>query len=424
MTTEIDIPTQRKKLYVRGLSGLSNLGNTCYMNSILQCLSALDIFRVFVSDQTNFYSRLNANVANKLASIKRKHLSLPDNHPVPLKREMIKENYDDSLIVALSRLLTEMWKHNVEVTPRQFKKKIGESNEIFKGFSQNDSQEVLNLILDTIHEEIKAEVLVTFRNVPESVEQYLQVKKQCTEKANDEMLTIEDKQKYLDYLKKYTALHRDDMIVADAYAYWKNFIHKSHSIITDLFTGLFYSKITCTSCNAISGAFEPFTILSLQTKESGDTTLEESFDSFVKEELLCDDNQYFCCECKKKVDATKKMYIWSLPNILIIQLKRFKNNGMITSKTNSKVVFPIDNFDIKNYLSELYPTNNTTYNLVAVSEHRGSCNFGHYVAYCKNEINKLWYEFNDEDVFHVPYKDLEGEIITKNAYILFYKRII
>jgi len=165
-------------------------------------------------------------------------------------------------------------------------------------------------------------------------------------------------------------------------------------------------------------------MLSLPTKEDGETTLEESLNSFVKEELLTGDNKYSCSECKKKVDANKKMHIWSPPNILIVQLKRFKNDSWRTTKTSSKVVFPIKNMDIKNYLSDLHTVEKTTYDLVAISEHRGSCNSGHYVAYCKNDINDKWYEFNDDDIFHVPYDDLDKEIITKNAYILFYVRNI
>ena len=41
---------------VRGLSGLNNIGNTCYMNAALQCLSASNLFvgflikKKFVSD--------------------------------------------------------------------------------------------------------------------------------------------------------------------------------------------------------------------------------------------------------------------------------------------------------------------------------------------------------------------------------------
>jgi ubiquitin carboxyl-terminal hydrolase 20/33 len=123
------------------------------------------------------------------------------------------------------------------------------------------------------------------------------------------------------------------------------------------------------------------------------------------------------------------MQIWSPPNILIIQLKRFKNENIYGNmyrpvKTSSKVIFPIENMDIKNYTSDIFPVNNTIYDLISISEHRGTCDFGHYVAYSKNSINDEWYEFNDNDVFRVPKNELEKELITKNAYLLFYVRKI
>lgn len=415
-----DIAVQRKELYVRGLSGLKNMGNTCYMNSIIQCLSAISIFRTYVVKTDHFWDRLQHNVLNKLGDEKRKKESIPEDITVKISRGISDKVCQNSLIMKLSELLNGMWKQNAEITPNNFKKIVGNYCSTFNGYNQNDSQELLSLVLDTIHEEIKTEVLVKFQNIPDGVTNYLQVETECTEKANDESLPIEERQKYLNYLHQYTFRHRNDSIIANAYVYWRNYITKSHSIISDLFTGLFYSKITCTSCNAITGAFEPFTVLSLQTKESGETTLEESLDSFVKEELLCGSDQYYCAECKKKVDAVKKMHIWSPPNVLIIQLKRFKSVGQVQTKTTSRVAFPICDLDVKNYLSDLHNVNKTTYDLIGISEHRGSCNFGHYVAYCKNDINNKWYEFNDEDVFHIPYADLEGEVITKNAYILFY----
>ena len=49
-----DVTFQRKELYVRGLSGLKNMGNTCYMNSIIQCLSSISIFRTYIINIDNF----------------------------------------------------------------------------------------------------------------------------------------------------------------------------------------------------------------------------------------------------------------------------------------------------------------------------------------------------------------------------------
>ena len=58
------------------------------------------------------------------------------------------------------------------------------------------------------------------------------------------------------------------------------------------------------------------------------------------------------------------------------------------------------------------------YELIGVIEHRGGMGGGHYTAKCKNEITKKWYNFDDE---HVT-EETEQNILSNNAYILFYKR--
>ncbi|QKF93826.1 peptidase C19 ubiquitin carboxyl-terminal hydrolase [Fadolivirus algeromassiliense] len=417
------VEDERSKLIVRGLSGLKNQGNTCYMNSIIQCISNLNPFRSWLMKE-KFVEKMTMNVIDKLADEKRKKENISDDISVKIKRTQIDDVCKTTIVYRLAELLKTMWSQNATVTPKSFKHVVGQQCELFRGFSQNDSQELLNLVLDRVHEETKSEVVVSFKNIQPSVLQYVQVQKECTEKINNIELDITEREKFLTYLSEYRKNHIDDAIITEAYLYWKNYIRKSHSIITDLFTGLFFSKITCSECNTVTGSFEPFTILSVPTKEDGETTLDESISQFSKEEILTGDNQYHCNECKKKVNAVKRMYIWEPPNIMIIQLKRFKNDSWRTTKTSSKVVFPIDNLDIKQHLSDLHPVNNTEYDLWAISEHRGTCNYGHYVAYCKNGINNKWYEFNDDDIVHVPNDDLAKEVITKNAYILFYVRKI
>lgn len=69
--------------------------------------------------------------------------------------------------------------------------------------------------------------------------------------------------------------------------------------------------------------------LSVPIKESKDrqnpsfTTLQECLQEFSKEEILDKDNKWFCERCKLNQPCRKKIDIWKLPSILIIQLKRF-----------------------------------------------------------------------------------------------------
>jgi ubiquitin C-terminal hydrolase len=140
----------------------------------------------------------------------------------------------------------------------------------------------------------------------------------------------------------------------------------------------------------------------------------DCFKNFVKLEKLEDNNEWYCPECKKHQKATKKMEIYTSPHILIIHLKRFKNN----SKIDTVVDFPIEGLDISQYVISNVGGLPLVYDLFAISNHYGSMGFGHYTAFAKNPLNNRWYEFDDS---HVSEKR-ESELINSSAYVLFYRR--
>jgi ubiquitin carboxyl-terminal hydrolase 20/33 len=154
---------------------------------------------------------------------------------------------------------------------------------------------------------------------------------------------------------------------------------------------------------------------------STDPTIEECLDGFTKSEHLVGDNQYSCDICRKKTDAEKKTFIWNTPERLIIHLKRFKNDGVHTMKVNTFISYPITDLSLSNNMAP-YAKKDIKYDLYGVVHHSGNLMGGHYIAYTKNPINNLWYEFNDDDVVYVEPKEVDSEVISKGAYILFYKK--
>jgi ubiquitin C-terminal hydrolase len=345
---------------------------------------------------------------------------------ISLPKKWVDEKCKDTIVFSLYELFNSIWEGNGKIRPVTFKKIIGTINDTFSGVDQNDSQELLNLILDKIHEDVKYEVAVKFNKLPGCLIEYMNCSSQYTQFINDPSKTEIQKTNITSEFKNYMKTNRDGKIMFDAYTYWVGYIKNSYSIITELFTGLFCSQITCSVCHTSSYSFEPFTMLSLETKDTGEESLNDCLENFSREELLSGENQYSCDTCKTKENAIKKIYIWELPAILIVQLKRFKHTGTamasVASKTHSKVIFPIDTLNIQNSVIDLNKNKytNTNYELYSVCEHRGTCDFGHYVAYCRNKINNEWYEFDDDDIYHIPRDKLEHEIINKNAYILFY----
>ncbi|MBY0353520.1 hypothetical protein K2W90_04085 [Candidatus Babeliales bacterium] len=84
-----------------------------------------------------------------------------------------------------------------------------------------------------------------------------------------------------------------------------------------------------------------------------------------------------------------------LPEVLMIQLKRFEAPGL---RNNARVTFPVNGLDLSDYVADPSLAHGAYYNLVAVVNQTGSLQFGHYVAAARSYENYKWYYYNDEQV--------------------------
>lgn len=153
--------------------------------------------------------------------------------------------------------------------------------------------------------------------------------------------------------------------------------------------------------------------------------LSKCFEYFSMPEILDEKNKWHCPKCNQFVCAEKKLSIWKLPQVLIIQLKRFYGSGLTTRKITNLVDFP-EILDMKKYVvGPQKNENEVKYRLFAITNQYGNLNSGHYTAEARvrdpKEIDndKGWYKFNDSTVS----KSSESEAHSSAAYVLFYERI-
>ena len=110
-----------------GHCGMTNLGNTCFMNSSLQCLSN-------TVPLTNYFANPNWRT------------DINTDNPLGTKGELVEEFAD---------LLKELWSgSNSVIAPRDFKYKLEKFAPQFAGYQQHDSQELLAYLLDGLHEDL------------------------------------------------------------------------------------------------------------------------------------------------------------------------------------------------------------------------------------------------------------------------------
>eukprot|EP00761_Pharyngomonas_kirbyi_P014093 gb/GECH01014123.1/.p1 GENE.gb/GECH01014123.1/~~gb/GECH01014123.1/.p1 ORF type:complete len:968 (+),score=294.85 gb/GECH01014123.1/:1-2904(+) len=148
-----------------------------------------------------------------------------------------------------------------------------------------------------------------------------------------------------------------------------------------------------------------------------DVDLQECLELFTSEEQLGASDAWYCNKCKEFVQATKKMDLFSLPEILVIFLKRFQYSTFSRDKIETFVDFPVNGLDLSSFVPKSHP-HKPIYNLYGVSNHFGGLGGGHYTAFARYPTWKQWYKFEDSHTAPVS----EDSIRTSAAYVLFYVR--
>uniref|UniRef100_A0A672SU90 ubiquitinyl hydrolase 1 n=1 Tax=Sinocyclocheilus grahami TaxID=75366 RepID=A0A672SU90_SINGR len=165
-----------------------------------------------------------------------------------------------------------------------------------------------------------------------------------------------------------------------------------------------------------------------ETSRAGHFTLEQCLNLFTKPEVLAPEEAWYCPKCQQHREASKQLLLWRLPNVLIIQLKRFSFRSFIwRDKINDMVDFPVRNLDLSKFCigHKCDIQQPPIYDLYAVINHYGGMIGGHYTAYARLPSNKNsqrsdvgWRLFDDSTVTTVE----ESQVVTRYAYVLFYRR--
>jgi hypothetical protein len=148
------------------------------------------------------------------------------------------------------------------------------------------------------------------------------------------------------------------------------------------------------------------------------TSLLDCFRHFTTKETLSDEDLWLCPKCKELKKATKKIDLWLLPKILIVQLKRFNYTRYYRDKIDLFVDCPLVDLDLSHFVLNPAEKSKAKYDLIAVSNHMGGLGGGHYTAHAKNSNDGRWHSFDDSYVSDIN----EDNVISKSAYVLIYQQ--
>lgn len=350
----------------KAITGLQNLGNTCFMNSVLQCLAyAPTLTSYFCSD--SYYNHINFN--SQYGS-------------------------KGELAVEFGALVEKLNAHRHRyIEPKSFRdsvtKHIG-----FAGNEQQDSHEFMMMLFDKLHHDLNIHAKDKFKQNGVVNPQHANGNNNDDSNINIPRATL-------------------------AYQFWRKHLDMNKSVISDLFEGIFMSTLTCTYCKGQSNTFEVFNCLSLPIPSESRCHIRDCLNHFSNPERI--EAAWECPRCKTKREADKKIVICKLPKILIIHLKRFSLDGRWRQKLQTTVDFPLNDLmvDCTNVLPQsAYGSvpSKSSYNLYAVVNHYGHLDGGHYTAFCKLG-NQRWYTFDDSNVTEMKDSDVCGQ----SGYLLFYQ---
>ena len=320
--------------------GFNNDGNNCYLNSSLQLLTRIKDLK---NEVFNFQENYQDNDTQGRLIIEFRNI---------LKK--IENSTNDNLII----------------NPARLKSIMGNVDERYNSYGQEDSNEfIANFINAILSETANKEIKVKKLNIVNELE----------------------KRPYENLYKKF-------------------YQRKGNSFILNLFYGI--TKLTkyCKKCGTINSIkfnvynMLEFPLYSLAKKyKNKDLTLNDLYNKYIEEIK----NDGTCNNCNED-ELYSKTTIYTLPKYLMICLQRTCDNEYFCNN----VLYP-KNINLK---SE-FDNNKSSYTLECVIEHSGGISYGHYTALAPvDKDNNIWYRFNDSHC-----NKFKTDFQSNNAFILLYK---
>jgi ubiquitin C-terminal hydrolase len=338
--------------------GLKNRGNTCYLNTAIQCL-------YYVPDLSNYFIK-----KEYINDLKDRFNSLKKNN----------KNIDEILFTKeFGKLINAMYISSNSIEPKSFHEIIQKQDDRFYGYEQQDSHEVLSLILDKLHDGLKYNADICYSgNIENELDEH----------------------------------------VVESIKNWKLNLNEQYSIIANLFFGQFIIKIKSLEPNnnnkLVSKKYEMFNMLNIPIYGK---SLYDSLHKYFEKEIL--ETKYHDEITKQYINAYRQIRLIKVPKYLIIVLKRYKSIGNQLVKSNSPISYPIENLDISPF-SEGYDSIDCSMKLICIGCHEGALNGGHYYSICRDNNDK-WFKFDDETTYE--YSLIDNKIdIFKSGYILIYSK--
>ncbi|KAH8321942.1 hypothetical protein KR067_013259 [Drosophila pandora] len=204
---------------------------------------------------------------------------------------------------------------------------------------------------------------------------------------------------------------------------------KPSSTIDKTFAGKLSTTYRCLSCGWESRNEDSFRELQLSFPDDKDDcgatnySVQDLIEYYCSPEKLDGDNQYFCPRCKKLCDAERHIGVTQPPRNLILTLKQFKYDQKYHFRTKlMHKVFHDESVTVKVCTMEsLQEMSTVHYDLYAGVVHAGySMDSGHYFTFAADQ-SKRWYKFNDNLVTHSQPEEMHNLTSPNTPYILFYK---
>ncbi|MEJ1270351.1 ubiquitin specific peptidase 21 [Cricetulus griseus] len=342
----------------------------CFLNAVLQCLSSTRPLRDFCLRRDFRQEVPGGGRAQELTEVPPfLEAFYPRNLLLPALLDI-----NPCVTVtptAFADVIGALWHPDSceAVNPTRFRAVFQKYVPSFSGYSQQDAQEFLKLLMERLHLEInrrgrRAPPILASGPVPSPP-------------------------------RRGGALHEEPELSDDdrANLMWKRYLEREDSKIVDLFVGQLKSCLKCQACGYRSTTFEVFCDLSLPIPKKGfaggKVSLRDCFSLFTKEEELESENA---------------------PGS---DLNRFSTSRGSIKKSSVGVDFPLQRLSLGDFASD--KAGSPVYQLYALCNHSGSVHYGHYTALCRCQTG--WHVYNDSRVSPVS----ENQVASSEGYVLFYQ---